>query len=176
VWASKHPFLSRATLVCYNPNVAHGNDDEVYMYEALAEAQAAYEQGEVPVGAVVVHNQYVIGRGHNRKEELTDPTAHAELLALREAAQALRSWRLSGVTLYSTMEPCPMCAGAAVLARVPRLVYAVDDPKSGASGSVFDITGAPRLNHQVEVSKGVLAKEVRELLDAFFSDLRNTRS
>ena len=160
-------------MLCYNRSMARGTDDETFMYEALVEAQAAYQQGEVPVGAVVVHNQYVVGRGHNRKEELEDPTAHAELLALREAAQALRSWRLSGVTLYSTMEPCPMCAGAAVLARVPRLVYAVDDPKSGASGSVFDITGAPRLNHQVEVSKGVLAKEAGELLAKFFSELRD---
>lgn len=143
------------------------------MYEALAEARAAYEEREVPVGAVVVHNHYVVGRGHNRKEELSDPTAHAELLALREAAQALRSWRLSGVTLYSTMEPCPMCSGALVVARVPRLVYAVDDPKSGASGSVFDITGSTRLNHHLRVTRGVLADEARELLAKFFCELRD---
>lgn len=159
--------------MCYNTHVEPQKDDRAYMYEALAEAQAAYEHGEVPVGAVAVHNHYVVGRGHNRKEELADPTAHAELLALREAAQALRSWRLGGVTLYSTMEPCPMCAGAMVLARLPRLVYAVDDPKSGASGSLFDITRSPRLNHQVQVTKGVLAEEVRELLDSFFAELRS---
>jgi tRNA(adenine34) deaminase len=142
------------------------------MREALAEARAAYERGDVPVGAVAVHKQYVVGRGRNRKEELADPTAHAEMLALREAAQTLRSWRLSQVTLYSTMEPCPMCAGAMVMARLPRLVYAVEDPKSGASGSVFDVVRSPRLNHQVQVTTGVLADEVRDLLNSFFSELR----
>jgi tRNA(adenine34) deaminase len=147
-------------------------EDEAHMREALAEAQAAYERGEVPVGAVAVHKQYVVGRGHNRKEELADPTAHAEILALREAAQTLRTWRLNEVTLYCTMEPCPMCAGAMVLARLPRLVYAVDDPKSGASGSVFDVARSPRLNHQVQVTKGVLAEEARALLDQFFEQLR----
>ncbi|MDH4207402.1 MAG: tRNA adenosine(34) deaminase TadA [Anaerolineae bacterium] len=147
-------------------------EDEAYMREALAEAQAAYERGEVPIGAVAVHKHYVVGRGHNRKEELADPTAHAEILALREAAQTLRTWRLSEVTLYCTMEPCPMCAGAMVLARLPRLVYAVDDPKSGASGSVFDVARSPRLNHQVQVTKGVLADEARALLDRFFDQLR----
>jgi tRNA(adenine34) deaminase len=152
--------------------VAAPRDDESYMQEALAEAQAAYERGEVPVGAVAVHKQYVVGRGHNRKEELADPTAHAEILALREAAQTLRTWRLSEVTLYCTMEPCPMCAGAMVLARLPRLVYAVDDPKSGACGSVFDIARSPRLNHQVQVTKGVLADQARALLDRFFDQLR----
>jgi tRNA(adenine34) deaminase len=142
------------------------------MREALAEARAAYERGDVPVGAVAVHNQYVVGRGRNRKEELADPTAHAEMLALREAAQTLRSWRLSQVTLYSTMEPCPMCAGAMVMARLPRLVYAVEDPQSGASGSVFDVVRSPRLNHQVQVTTGVLADEVRDLLNSFFNELR----
>ena len=143
------------------------------MQEALAEAQAAYERGEVPVGAVAVHKQYVVGRGHNRKEELADPTAHAEILALREAAQTLRSWRLSEVTLYCTWEPCPLCAGAMVRPRLPRLVYAVDDPKSGACGSVFDIARSPRLNHQVQVTKGVLADQARTLLDRFFDQLRD---
>jgi tRNA(adenine34) deaminase len=145
---------------------------ETYMREAIAEGEAAYRRGEVPVGAAAVHNGQVIGRGHNRKEEWADPTAHAEMIALRQAAQALGGWRLAGVTLYCTMEPCPMCAGAMILARLPRLVYAVDDPKSGAAGSVLDVARSPRLNHQVEVTKGVLADDVKELLDLFFKGLR----
>lgn len=145
---------------------------ETYMREAIAEAQAAYRRGEVPVGAVAVHNQCVIARSHNRKEEWTDPTAHAEMIALRQAAQTLGGWRLAGVTLYCTMEPCPMCAGAMVLARLPRLVFAVDDPRSGAAGSVLDVVRSPGLNHQVQVTKGVLADEVKELLDLFFKGLR----
>ena len=164
--------MSQPPLPCYNVSMSALPEDEAYMREALAEAQAAYERGEVPIGAVAVHKHYVVGRGHNRKEELADPTAHAEILALREAAQTLRTWRLSEVTLYCTMEPCPMCAGAMVLARLPRLVYAVDDPKSGASGSVFDVARSPRLNHQVQVTKGVLADEARALLDRFFDQLR----
>ncbi len=142
------------------------------MREAIAEAQAAYRRGEVPVGAVAVHNQRVIARSHNRKEEWTDPTAHAEMIALRQAAQTLGGWRLAGVTLYCTMEPCPMCAGAMVLARLPRLVFAVDDPRSGAAGSVLNVLRSPGLNHQVHVTKGVLADEVKELLDLFFKGLR----
>jgi tRNA(adenine34) deaminase len=145
---------------------------ETYMREAIAEAEAAYRRGEIPVGAVAVHSGRVIARGHNRKEERADPTAHAEMTALRQAAQALGGWRLAGVTLYCTMEPCPMCAGAMILARLPYLVYAVDDPKSGAAGSVLDVVGSPRLNHQVQVTKGVLADEAKELLELFFKELR----
>jgi tRNA(adenine34) deaminase len=158
--------------MCYNEDVPGKTEHQAYMREALLEAQAAYEKGEVPVGAVVVHNGQIIGRGHNQREELGDPTAHAEMVALRQAAQVLSGWRLSEVTLYCTMEPCPMCSGAMVLARLPHLVYAVDDPKAGAAGSVFDIVRSPRLNHQVQVTKGVLADEVRELLDLFFFELR----
>jgi len=149
---------------------------ETHMREAIAEAEAAYRRGEVPVGAVAVHDGQVIARGHNRKEEWADPTAHAEMIALREAAQALGGWRLAGVTLYCTMEPCPMCAGAMVLARLPRLVYAVDDPKSGAAGSVLDVLRSPGLNHQVLVTKGVLADEVKELMARFFKALRQETS
>jgi tRNA(adenine34) deaminase len=158
--------------MCYNRTAPGQAEHERFMREALEEARIAFERGEVPVGAIVVHKGYVVGRGHNRKEELADPSAHAEMIALREAAQVLGSWRLADVTLYSTMEPCPMCAGAMVLARVPRLVYAVDDPKSGAAGSVFDIVRSPRLNHQVQVTRGVLAQEARDLLDRFFQELR----
>jgi tRNA(adenine34) deaminase len=158
--------------MCYNENVPGKTDHRAYMREALLEAQAAYDEGEVPVGAVAVHNGQILGRGHNQREELGDPTAHAEMVALRQAAQMLGGWRLSEVTLYCTMEPCPMCAGAMVLARLPHLVYAVDDPKAGAAGSVFDIVRSPWLNHQVQVTRGVLAEEVKELLDLFFEEIR----
>jgi tRNA(adenine34) deaminase len=158
--------------MCYNEKVPGKADQQAYMREALLEAKAAYAAGEVPVGAVAVHNGQIIGRGHNQREELGDPTAHAEMVALRQAAQTLGGWRLSEVTLYCTMEPCPMCAGAMVLARLPHLVYAVDDPKAGAAGSVFEIVRSPKLNHQVQVTKGVLAEEVKELLDLFFQELR----
>ncbi len=147
-------------------------EDEAYMREALAEAERAYRKGEIPVGAVAVKEGVVIGRGHNQKEELRDPTAHAEMTALKQAGQALRGWRLRGVTVYSTLEPCPMCAGALVMARVDRLVYAVEDPKSGACGSVFDLVRSPHLNHRLKVTKGVLAEETQELLDRFFQELR----
>ncbi len=146
---------------------------ETYMREAIAEAEVACRRGEVPVGAVAVHKDRVIARGHNRKEQWADPTAHAEMIALREAARVLGGWRLGEVTLYCTMEPCPMCAGAMVLARLPSLVYAVDDSKAGAAGSVLDVLGSPALNHQVHVTKGVLADDVRELLDLFFKRLRH---
>lgn len=146
--------------------------DKTYMREALAEAERAYGKGEIPVGAVAVKDGVIIGRGHNQKEELRDPTVHAEMTALKQAARALGGWRLRGVTLYSTLEPCPMCAGALVMARVKRLVYAVEDPKSGACGSVFDLVRSPHLNHRLRVSKGVLAEESQELLDRFFQGLR----
>ncbi len=147
-------------------------EDEAYMREALVEAERAYLKGEVPVGAVAVKDGVIIGRGHNQKEELRDPTAHAEMTALRQAGQALGGWRLTGVTVYSTFEPCPMCAGALVMARVDRLVYAVEDPKSGACDSVFDLVRSPHLSHRLKVSKGVLAEEAQELLDGFFRELR----
>ena len=147
-------------------------DDEAFMRQAIAEARLAFDKGDVPVGAVAVRDGRVIGRGHNRKEELRDPTAHAEVIALRQAARALGGWRLVGVTLYCTMEPCPMCAGAMVQARLPRLVYAVDDPKAGAAGSVVDLLRHEGLNHRVEVVSGVLAAEVQALTRAFFQRLR----
>ena len=142
------------------------------MRQALAEARLAFERGEIPVGAVAVYRDQVIGRGHNRKESEKDPTAHAEILALREAARARGGWRLSQVTLYCTMEPCPMCAGALVSARVSRLVYGVDDAKAGASGSVMDLLQHPQLNHHVQVTRGVLADDAKALLVDFFRGLR----
>jgi tRNA(adenine34) deaminase len=142
---------------------------------AIQEARRAYEKGEIPVGAVAVHRNQVIGRGHNQKETLRDPTAHAEVLALQKAARTLGGWRLVDVTLYCTLEPCPMCAGAMVQARLPRLVYAVDDPKAGAAGSVIDLTRHPHFNHQVHVTRGVLEKEAQALLARFFLALRKGR-
>ncbi len=140
---------------------------------ALEQARRAFDKGEIPVGAVAVHQNRVIGRGHNCKESSPDPTAHAEILALRQAAGALGGWRLLDVTLYCTLEPCPMCAGAMIQARLPRLVYAIDDPKTGAAGSVMALLQHPRLNHHVEVTRGVLASEAAALLAEFFQGLRN---
>ncbi len=134
----------------------------------MAEARKAAAEGEVPIGAVVVHDSRVVGRGRNARETRRDPTAHAEVLALQEAARSLGRWRLSGATVYATLEPCPMCAGALVNARVDRLVYAVPDPKAGAAGTLFDVPRDPRLNHRVEVASGVLAAECGELLSSFF--------
>ena len=146
--------------------------DEEWMRRALAQARAALEHGDVPIGAVVVHEGRVIGSGHNERERLQDPTAHAEVLALREAAAALGSWRVLDSTLYVTLEPCAMCAGAIVLSRIPRVVYGTSDPKAGAAGSVMDVTGDPRLNHRPQVVGGVLAGECGDLLRAFFADRR----
>lgn len=149
------------------------SDDQRFMREALIEARLAFEKGEIPVGAVAVYQGQVIGRGHNRKETDKDPTAHAEILALRQAALVRGGWRLSGVTLYCTMEPCPMCAGAMTQARLPRLVYALDDPKAGAAGSVIELLQHPKLNHRTEVTRGILASETASLLANFFEKLRN---
>ncbi len=146
------------------------------MREALAEAERALAHGDVPVGAVTVHDGVIVGRGRNRKEVNADPTAHAEMIALREAARTLGGWRLVGVTLYCTLEPCPMCAGAMVLARLPRLVYGADDPKMGAAGSVVELLRDPRFNHQVIVTRGVLAEESQALLERFFARLRDSQS
>ncbi len=142
------------------------------MEEALAEARRAAAEGEVPIGAVVVFEGRVVGRGRNARERLSDPTAHAEMLALQEAARALGRWRLTGATIYATLEPCPMCAGALVNARVDRLVYAVADPKAGAAGTLFDIPRDARLNHRVQVDAGVLAEKCSELLKDFFRERR----
>jgi tRNA(adenine34) deaminase len=147
-------------------------DDAVWMRLALEEAAQALLHADVPVGAVAVLEGRVLGRGHNRREIDRDPTAHAELIALREASRAMNHWRLDGVTLYCTLEPCAMCAGAMVLARLPRLVYAAADPKAGAGGSVLDILNHPRLNHRVAVEQGLLAEEATALLVSFFAGLR----
>jgi len=148
--------------------------DEDWMRVALDEARAASGHGDVPVGAVVVGPDGVeLGRGRNRREQAGDPTAHAELEALRAAARALGSWRLDGCTLVVTLEPCSMCAGGMVQARVARLVFGADDPKAGAVTSLFDLVRDPRLPHRVEVRRGVLAAECGEVLRAFFRGRRS---
>jgi tRNA(adenine34) deaminase len=142
------------------------------MGEALSEAQAAARLGDVPIGAVVVREGRVIARGRNRREVLRDPTAHAELSAVRQAAKILGGWRLLGCTLYVTLEPCAMCAGALVQARLPRLVYGAPDPKAGGAGSVVDLLRDSRFNHAVEVVGGVREAECGALLRGFFAALR----
>jgi tRNA(adenine34) deaminase len=143
-----------------------------FMQEALAEAHAAAEAGEVPIGAVLVHDCKILARSGNRTIRDNDPTAHAEMIVLREAARLLGNYRLADTTLYVTIEPCCMCAGAIIQARVPRLVYGADDPKGGAVRSCFEILSHPRLNHQVEVSSGVLAPDCAAILQSFFAERR----
>ncbi len=143
-------------------------DDERYMQEALAEAARAAALDEVPVGAVVVREGEILGRGHNLRETRGDPTAHAEIVALREAARRAGHWRLEGAVMYVTLAPCAMCAGALVLARVERLVFGARDPKAGACGSLMDIVRDPRLNHRLAVTEGVLGERCGEILREFF--------
>ncbi|MDE2748439.1 MAG: tRNA adenosine(34) deaminase TadA [Chloroflexota bacterium] len=147
-------------------------DDRKWMRLALREAERALRSNDVPIGALAVRQGKIIGRGRNRREADKDPTAHAEMIAIREAAAALGRWRLDEVTLYCTLEPCAMCAGAMVLARLPRLVYAARDPKAGAAGSVFDLTRHHRLNHRLHVESGLYADEAADLIRAFFKGLR----
>jgi len=149
-----------------------GTDDERWMRIALDEAMRAAEEGEVPVGAVVVLEGRVIGRGHNRTEATHDPTAHAEILAIGAASNAIGDWRLAGAEIYVTLEPCAMCAGAIQLGRLRRVVFGPRDPKFGACGSVLNVVEMPRLNHQVEVTEGVLEDESRFALRQFFRRLR----
>jgi len=146
--------------------------DEHFMRLALREAERAVGHDDVPVGAVVVRQDEVLGAGANERELRADPTAHAEVLAIREASKRIGGWRIPDSVLYVTLEPCPMCAGAIVLARVPRVVYGAPDPKAGAAGSVVDVLGEPRLNHRPQVDGGLLAGEAVALLDAFFSARR----
>jgi tRNA(adenine34) deaminase len=147
--------------------------DQEAMEAALAEAGAAAEAGEVPIGAVAVHGDVIIGRGQNRVLRDNDPTAHAEIVAMREAAAVLANYRLNGCTLYVTLEPCAMCAGAMIHARLDRLVFAAPDPKTGAAGSVLEVLNHPRLNHQMQVEQGILSGEAGELLRVFFRERRS---
>lgn len=147
-------------------------DDKYFMRRALEQARKAAEMGEVPVGCVVVHDGHIAGCGHNLRESRADPTAHAEIEALKQAAKEIGTWHLEGTTVYCTLEPCCMCAGAMVNARVKRLAFGLSDDKSGACGSVVNLLQQPALNHQVEVTSGVLAEESLRLLQAFFRERR----
>jgi tRNA(adenine34) deaminase len=149
-------------------------DPEAMMREAIVEAQKALALDEVPIGCVIVHDptSTIIGRGYNRRQTDHDPTAHAEIMAMRQAGSALNHWRLLDCTLYVTLEPCPMCAGAIVNARLPRLVYGCDDPKAGAVRTLFQICDDARLNHRVQITSGVLAGECAQLLRDFFQTQR----
>jgi tRNA(adenine34) deaminase len=146
--------------------------DEYFMRLALREAARALEHDDIPVGAVVVRDGEVVGTGHNEREVRADPTAHAEMIALREAARAMGSWRVLDAVLYVTLEPCAMCAGAIVLSRVPRVVIGTSDPKAGAAGSVLDVLAEPRLNHRPQVQSGLLAEDCADLLRSFFASRR----
>ena len=175
---SRPPFL-----LFYNGKPTDMNDeqrqqralDETFMQEALDDARRAAALGEVPVGAVAVLDGAIIGRGYNRRELDRNPLLHAEIVAIEEASRAMGAWRLVGVTLYVTLEPCLMCAGAMVLARVERLVYGAADPKAGAVTSLFEVLAEPRLNHHVEVEGGVLSPDCSTLLSDFFRTLRKKR-
>jgi len=147
-------------------------DDIKYMKMALAEARKAYQRAEVPIGAVVVCNDQIVGRGFNLREQTQDPTSHAEMIALREAAANEASWRLEDCQLYVTLEPCPMCAGAILQSRIKRLVYGASDPKAGAVRSLYQLLDDDRFNHQVEVEAGVIEEESAQLLKDFFRELR----
>jgi tRNA(adenine34) deaminase len=142
------------------------------MRQALDEARAAFDEGEVPIGAVIIHGGRMIAAAHNQREMLNDPTAHAEMIAMTQAAEALGSWRLLDCTLYVTLEPCPMCAGAIVQARIPTVIYGTTDAKAGACHTLYQITSDPRLNHQATVLGGVLAEECRRILQEFFGQQR----
>jgi tRNA(adenine34) deaminase len=148
------------------------NNDEHFMMMALKQAAIAEEKGDVPIGCVIVYDGAVIAKAHNQREQLTDPTAHAEMIAITQAAEHLQSWRLHGCTIYVTLEPCTMCAGAMVLARIDRLVYGCRDPKTGACGSLYNIVQDERLNHRVEITAGVLEQECSAMLSDFFARRR----
>jgi len=151
------------------------NSDEFFMREALKEAQKAFDENEVPIGAVAVFKNQIIGRGHNRTEGLKDPTAHAEILAITAAANALNAWRLSEVTIYTTVEPCIMCAGALVFARVKKIVFGARDRKFGGCGSIFNIVNEKKLNHQIEVVEEILKDDALKLIKTFFTKKRKKK-
>ncbi|MHC4118930.1 MAG: tRNA adenosine(34) deaminase TadA [Planctomycetota bacterium] len=147
-------------------------EDQRFMRAAIDAAEIAEENGDVPIGAVIVYENRIIARAYNEREQLADPTAHAEIIALTQAAAALENWRLHGCTIYVTLEPCPMCAGALVLARLDRLVFGCEDPKTGACGSLYNIVEDERLNHRLKVTAGVLAEECSSQLRKFFQKKR----
>jgi tRNA(adenine34) deaminase len=152
--------------------MSDNEENQQYMRVAIDQAEIARENGDVPVGAVIVHNGQITAKAYNQRQQLNDPTAHAEIIALTQAAAAVGNWRLEGCTIYVTLEPCPMCAGALVLARIDRLVYGCNDPKAGACGSLYNIVQDERLNHRLKVTSGVLEKECRQQLQEFFTNRR----
>lgn len=147
-------------------------EHERWMREAIAEARLAEQKQEVPIGAVVIHNGVIVGRGHNLRETMQDGTAHAEMIAIREACQRLEAWRLLDCTLYVTLEPCPMCAGAIVQSRIKQVVFGASDPKAGCAGTLMNLLQEPKFNHQTEVIGGVLEQECGGMLSQFFRKLR----
>ncbi len=149
---------------------------EFFMRQALDQAQVAFEQDEVPIGAVAVFKNQIIGRGYNRTEKLQDPTAHAEIIAITAAANALGTWRLNDVTIFTTVEPCIMCAGALVLARVKKIVFGARDEKFGGCGSVLNVINEEKLNHQIEVTEGILKNESADLMRSFFEKKRKKKT
>ena len=153
-------------------NEAMLNDNERFMQYAIREAQRAWDQGEIPIGCVIVHKGEVIGKAHNQRELLQDPTAHAEMVAITQAASRFKSWRLEDCKLYVTLEPCPMCAGAIILARVSEVYFGASDPKAGACGSLLNLLEDSRFNHQPEVIPGLLAEECGSMLSSFFRQVR----
>jgi len=153
----------------------NGLDYQYFMEKALQEAQLAFDKDEVPVGAVIVQDNRIIGRGHNLTESLKDATAHAEMIAITSAAEKVGDWRLDDCILFSTIEPCAMCAGAAVLSRIKTIIYGARDSKFGACGSIFEIPTEPRLNHRVEIISGVLEEESVTLMQSFFQKLRKRK-
>ena len=150
----------------------HLEQDQTFMQAALDQAEAARALGEVPIGAVIVLDGEIVGRGYNLRETSNDPTTHAEMVAIRQAAEHIGHWRLLETTLYVTLEPCVMCMGAIILARIPRLVYACRDPRAGAVGSIYDFAQDERFNHKVEVTEGVLGEACSQMLSGFFKELR----
>lgn len=152
--------------------MSSAKEDEQFMRTAIEAAHIAEENDDVPIGAVIVHEDRIIAKAYNQREQLKDPTAHAEIIALTQAAEFIQSWRLHDCTIYVTLEPCPMCAGALVLARMDRLVYGCEDPKTGACSSLYNIVQDERLNHRLEVTKGVLENQCSQLLQSFFQKRR----
>ena len=146
---------------------------QMFMKLALEQAEQAFAVGEVPVGAIIAHNGRVIAAAHNQREQLNDPTAHAEMIAITQAAESMNSWRLADCALYVTLEPCPMCAGAVLNARIPKVIYGTADPKGGAVHSVFKLLSDARMNHRAEISQGVMAAQCGEILKRFFQSRRN---
>ena len=156
--------------------MSNNKEDERFMRTVIEAARIAEDNGDIPIGAVIVLENKIIAKAYNQREQLADPTAHAEIIALTQAAAAVENWHLNGCTMYVTLEPCPMCAGALVLSRMDRLVYGCDDPKSGACGSLYNIVADERLNHRLEVTSGVLAEQCREQLQNFFQQRRDEKT